>query len=127
MKKIVRLTERDLTRIVRRTIMEMESGSELEDLDNWIENNSEYISEYSLMEKLVELFNLNEDNVEIEDTIEKDSGGDMYGEDWGKKLLIIRNNGDDLFKIWLTMDDRYDFGKNMNEFNNRFYFNEYSL
>lgn len=127
MKKIIRLTERDLTRIVRRTIMEMESGSELEDLDNWIENNSEYISEYSLMEKLVELFNLNEDNVEIEDTIEKDSGGDMYGEDWGKKLLIIRNNGDDLFKIWLTMDDRYDFGKNMNEFSNRFYFNEYSL
>ena len=127
MKRIIRLTESDLTRIVRRTIMEMESGSELEDLDNWIENNSEYISEYSLMEKLVELFNLNEDNVEIEDTIEKDSGGDMYGEDWGKKLLIIRNNGDDLFKIWLTMDDRYDFGKNMNEFNNRFYFNEYSL
>jgi hypothetical protein len=127
MKKVIRLTERDLTRIVRRTIIEMESGSELENLDNWIENNSEYISEYSLMEKLVELFNLNEDNVEIEDTIEKDSGGDMYGEDWGKKLLIIRNNGDDLFKIWLTMDDRYDFGKNMNEFNNRFYFNEYSL
>ena len=127
MKRIIRLTESDLTRIVRRTIMEMESGSELEDLDNWIENNSEYISEYSLMEKLVELFNLNEDNVEIEDTIEKDSGGDMYGEDWGKKLLIIRNNGADLFKIWLTMDDRYDFGKNMNEFNNRFYFNEYSL
>ena len=61
MKKIIRLTESNLTRLVRRTIMEMESGSELEDLDNWIENNSEYISEYSLMEKLVELFNLNEE------------------------------------------------------------------
>jgi hypothetical protein len=127
MKRIIRLTERDLTRLVRRTIMEMESGSELEDLDNWIENNSEYISEYSLMEKLVELFNLNEDNVEIENTIEKDSGGDMYNEDWGKKLLIIKNNGEVLFKMWLTMNNRYDFGKNMNEFDNRFYFNEYSL
>ena len=120
-------SERDLTRLVKRTIMEMESGSELEDLDNWIENNSEYISEYSLMEKLVELFNLNEDNVEIESTIENDSGGDMYNEDWGKKLLTIKNNGDDLFKMWLTMDNSYDFGKNMNEFDNRFYFNEYSL
>lgn len=127
MKKIIRLTESDLSRIVRRTIMEIQSNSQLEDLDNWIENNSEYISEYSLMEKLVELFNLNEDNVEIENTIEKDSGGDMYNEDWGKKLLIIKNNGDDLFKMWLTMDNRYDFGKNMNEFGNRFYFNEYSL
>ena len=127
MKRIIRLTERDLTRLVRRTIMEMESGSELEDLDNWIENNSEYISEYSLMEKLVELFNLNEDNVEIENTIEKDSGGDMYNEDWGKKLLIIKNNGEVLFKMWLTMNNRYDFGKNMNEFDNRFYFNQYSL
>lgn len=127
MKKIIRLTERDLSRIIKRTIMEMESGGQLDDLNNWIENNSEYISGYSIMEKMVELFDLNEDNVEIEDTIEKDSGGDMYGEDWGKKLLTIRNNGDDLFKIWLTMDNRYDFGKNMNEFNDRFYFNQYSL
>ena len=127
MKKIIRLTERDLSRIIKRTIMEMESGGQLDDLNNWIENNSEYISGYSLMEKMVELFDLNENNIEIEDTIEKDSGGDMYGEDWGKKLLTITNNGDELFKIWLTMDDRYDFGKNMIEFNDRFYFNQYSL
>ena len=115
MKKVIRLTESDLVRIVKRTITEMESGSQLEDLDNWIENNSDYISEYSLKEMLIELFDLNEDNVEIDEYIENDRGGDMYGENWSKKLLTIKNNGEDLFKIWLKMDNIYDYGKNSNE------------
>ena len=127
MRKVIRLTESDLVRLVKRTITEMESGSQLEDLDNWIENNNDYISEYSLKEMLIELFDLNEDNVEIDEYIENDRGGDMYGENWSKKLLTIKNNGDDLFKIWLKMDGRYDYGKNSNEFDNRFYFNQYSL
>ena len=127
MKKIIRLTEKDLTRLVKSVITEMESSGQLDDLDNWIESNSDYISDYSLKEKLIELFDLDEDNVEMEDTVEKDRGGDMYGENWSKRLLTIKNNGDDLFKIWLNMDGRYDYGKNMNEFDNRFYFNQYSL
>ena len=127
MKKIIKLTESDLERIVKRVIKEGESGGQLEFLDDWIENNRDYIGEYSLKEMLVALFNLNEDNVEIEDRVEHNRGGDMYGENWGRKLLTIKNNGDDLFKIWLTMDGRYDYGKNFNEFDSRFYFNQYSL
>ena len=127
MKKVIRLTESDLVRLVKRTITEMESGSQLDDLDNWIENNRDYISEYSLKEMLIELFDLNEDNVEIDEYIENDRGGDMYGENWSKKLLTIKNNGEDLFKIWLKMDNIYDYGKNSNEFDNRFYFNQYAL
>ena len=46
----------DFDRIVKRTITEMDSGSQLDDLDNWIENNRDYISEYSLKEMLIELF-----------------------------------------------------------------------
>ena len=107
MKKIIRLTESDLDRIVKRTITEMESGSQLDDLDNWIENNRDYISEYSLKEMLIELFDLNEDNVEIDEYIENDRGGDMYGENWSKKLLTIKNNGEDLFKICLKMENIY--------------------
>ena len=127
MKKVIRLTESDLVRLVKRTITEMESGSQLDDLDNWIENNRDYISEYSLKEMLIELFDLNEDNVEIDEYIENDRGGNMYGENWSKKLLTIKNNGEDLFKIWLKMDNIYDYGKNSNEFDNRFYFNQYAL
>ena len=37
-----------------------------------IENNNDYISEYSLKEMLIELFDLNEDNVEIDEYIEND-------------------------------------------------------
>jgi hypothetical protein len=37
MKKIVRLTERDLTRIVKRVIKENEEGSAFDDIKRWME------------------------------------------------------------------------------------------
>ena len=37
MRKIVRLTERDLTRIVKKTIMEMDNGSAFDAIKHWME------------------------------------------------------------------------------------------
>ena len=124
MKKIIRLTETDLTRLVKRIIME--SYNEVDELDNWIENNSEFISAGSLEEAVKEIFHLG-GNVSSHEHVEKDNGGDEYGENWSKILITIKNNGDDLVKVWVTSEYRYDYGKNSMEFDKRFYFNEYSL
>ena len=123
MKKIIRLTETDLTRLVKRIILE--SYNEVDNLDNWIESNSDYISPSSLEEVVKELFNLSD--VTSYESTEEDEGGDEYGENWNKILITIQNNGDDLVKVWVTSDYRYDYGKNSMEFDKRFYFNEYSL
>ena len=123
MKKIIRLTENDLTRLVKRIILE--SYNEVDNLDNWIESNSDYISPSSLEEVVKELFNLSD--VTSYESTEEDEGGDEYGENWNKILITIQNNGDDLVKVWVTSDYRYDYGKNSMEFDKRFYFNEYSL
>ena len=123
MKKIIRLTESDLTRLVKRIILE--SYNEVDNLDNWIESNSDYISPSSLEEVVKELFNLSD--VTSYESTEEDEGGDEYGENWNKILITIQNNGDDLVKVWVTSDYRYDYGKNSMEFDKRFYFNEYSL
>ena len=37
MKRIIRLTERDLTRIVKRTIREMDNGGAFDAIKNWME------------------------------------------------------------------------------------------
>lgn len=37
MKKVIRLTERDLTRIVKRTIMEMKNNDAAEAMSDWME------------------------------------------------------------------------------------------
>ena len=37
MKRIIRLTESDLTRIVKRTIMEMDNGGAFDAIKNWME------------------------------------------------------------------------------------------
>ena len=103
-----------------------ESYREVEDLENWFDSNSDYISSYSLEEKVKELFSLRGD-VTSDVSVEKDSGGDEYGENWNKSLITIKHNGDDLVKVWVTSDDRYDYGKNMSEFDKSFYFNEYAL
>jgi hypothetical protein len=124
MGKIIRLTERDLTKLVKKIILE--SYREVDDLDSWIESNSDYISSSSLEDAVKEIFNLDGD-VSSYESVEEDNGGEEYGENWNKILLTIQNNGDDLVKVWVTNDYRYDFGKNSMEFNKRFYFNEYSL
>jgi hypothetical protein len=104
----------------------LESYREVDDLNSWIESNSDYISSSSLENAVKEIFNLDGD-VSSYESVEEDNGGEEYGENWNKILLTIQNNGDDLVKVWVTNDYRYDFGKNSMEFNKRFYFNEYSL
>lgn len=37
--------------------------------------------------------------------------------------MTVKNNGDDLIKVWVTNDFRYDYGKNSSDFGGRFYFN----
>ena len=103
-----------------------ESYREVEDLENWFDSNSDYISSYSLEEKVKELFSLRGD-VTSDVSVEKDSGGDEYGENWDRSLITIKHNGDDLVKVWVTSDGRYDYGKNMSYFDKGFYFNEYAL
>lgn len=114
------LEQRRLNQIIN------EEYREIEELDEWIESNNDYISPDSLREKVEELFNLRGD-VDVEETVEEDSGGDEYGENWSKRLITITHNGDALVKIWVKSDYRYDYGKNSSEFGKRFYFNQYSL
>ena len=103
-----------------------ESYREVDELENWIDANSDYISSYSLEEKVKELFSLRGD-VTSDVSVEKDSGGDEYGENWNKSLITIKHNGDDLVKVWVSSEGRYDYGKNISDFNKGFYFNEYAL
>ena len=103
-----------------------ESYAEVEELGDWIDSNSDYISSYSLEDKVKELFNLRGD-VTTDMSVEEDRGGDEYGENWSKSLITVKHNGDNLVKVWVSSDGRYDYGKNMSNFNNSFYFNEYAL
>ena len=81
-----------------------------EELDNWIESNSDYISASSLESKINELIEDGEITVEVE-TIE-DKGGMEYGEDWSTRVLTVKFNGKDLMKVCVNSEGRYDFGKN---------------
>ena len=81
-----------------------------EELDNWIEANSDYISSSSLEGKINELIQDGEITVEVE-TIE-DKGGMEYGEDWSTQVVTVRLNGKDLMKVCVNSEGRYDFGKN---------------
>jgi hypothetical protein len=81
-----------------------------EELDNWIEDNSDYISASSLEGKINEL--IGEGKVEIEvDTVE-DKGGMEYGEDWSTQVFTVKLNGKVLMKVCVNSEGRYDFGKN---------------
>ena len=81
-----------------------------EELDNWIESNSDYISSSSLESKINEMIEDGEVTVEVE-TIE-DKGGMEYGEDWSTQVLTVKLNGKDLIKVCVNSEGRYDFGKN---------------
>ena len=81
-----------------------------EELDNWIEDNSDYISSSSLEGKINELIQDGEITVEVE-TIE-DKGGMESGEDWSTQVVTVRLNGKDLMKVCVDSEGRYDFGKN---------------
>ena len=93
-------------------LFETYSNSEdvAEELDNWIESNSDYISASSLESKINELIEDGEITVEVE-TIE-DKGGMEYGEDWSTRVFIVKFNGKDLMKVCVNSEGRYDFGKN---------------
>ena len=81
-----------------------------EELDNWIEANSDYISASSLKGKINELIQDGEITVEV-DTVE-DKGGMEYGEDWSTQVITVKFNGKDLMKVCVNSEGRYDFGKN---------------
>ena len=81
-----------------------------EELDNWIEDNSDYISSSSLESKINEMIEDGEITVEVE-TIE-DKGGMEYGEDWSTQVVTVKLNGKDLMKVCVNSEGRYDFGKN---------------
>jgi len=85
-----------------------------EELDNWIEGNSDYISASSLEQKISDLIGDGEITVE-EDTIE-DKGGMEYGEDWSTRVITVQLNGKDLMKVCVNSEGRYDFGKNIQMF-----------
>ena len=81
-----------------------------EELDNWIEANSDYISAFSLEGKINEL--IGEGKVEIEVEIIEDKGGMEYGEDWSTQVFTVKLNGKVLMKVCVNSEGRYDFGKN---------------
>ena len=81
-----------------------------EELDNWIEANSDYISSSSLEGKINDL--IGEGKVEIEVETIEDKGGMESGEDWSTEVVTVRLNGKDLMKVCVDSEGRYDFGKN---------------
>ena len=81
-----------------------------EELDNWIEDNSDYISSSSLEGKINDL--IGEGKVEIEVETIEDKGGMESGEDWSTQVVTVRLNGKDLMKVCVDSEGRYDFGKN---------------
>ncbi len=86
-----------------------------EELDNWIEDNSDYISSSALEDKVKELLNLDQE-ITSSESVEKDRGGDMYSENWNKILITIKYNQKDLIKVWVNNDYRYSSGKNVISF-----------
>ena len=82
-----------------------------EELDNWIEANSDYISASSLEGKINDL--IGEGKVEIEVETIEDKGGMESGEDWSTQVVTVRLNGKDLMKVCVDSEGRYAFGRNV--------------
>ena len=94
-------------------LFETYSNSEdvAEELDNWIESNSDYISASSLESKINDL--IGEGKVEIEVETIEDKGGMEYGEDWSTEVFTVKFNGKDLMKVCVDSEGRYAFGRNV--------------
>jgi len=112
MKRIVKLTESDLSKLVKRIIKESYDIDEvITELDDWIEGNVDHISRYSLEDKVKELLNMDEEITSEVEELESDEG-DEYGENWGTKIIVIKYNDEDLMKVCVTSEGGYHFGKN---------------
>ena len=85
-----------------------------EELNNWIEENSDYINASSLESKINDL--IGDGQITIEEEEVEDKGGMEYGENWNIKVIIVKLNGKDLMKICVNSDGGYDFGKNSSMF-----------
>ena len=96
-----------------------------EEIDNWLEDNSDYISASALEDKLKEL--TGSDDIEATQTKEKDAGGDEYGEDWSTTVICVKHKGKDLMKVCVNSEGRYSYGMNSNMFGERFFFDKSSL
>jgi hypothetical protein len=95
MKKIIRLTERDLTRIVKRTIREMSDDSKLEELKNEIKTIYDYF-ENEVKEKADEKDGLLSSEVAevLIDTLEY-----YIGKIFDNKIEVKYLDEDDYFKL----------------------------
>lgn len=86
-----------------------------EELDNWIEDNSDYISENSLRNKVEEMIP-DAGEITSESYTIQDPGGKQYGENWDTKVLVVKLDGQDLVKVCVNQNGKYNFGKNVLEF-----------
>jgi hypothetical protein len=93
-----------------------------DEIDNWLDANSDYISASSLEYKMKEL--LDSEDIEVTQTEEKDAGGDEYGEDWSTTVICVKYKGKDLMKVCATSDGRYASGMSKNMFGERFFFDK---
>ena len=87
-----------------------DADSIAEEIDNWIESNSDYMSASSLEDKLKEL--IGSDDIKVTETVERSSEGDEYGEDWSTTIICAKYKGQDLMKVCVNSSKAYDFGKN---------------
>lgn len=81
-----------------------------EEIDNWIESNSDYISASSLEDMLKDL--IGDEDIEVSETVEKNSEGDEHGENWSTVIICAKRKGQDLMKVCVNSSGAYDFGKN---------------
>jgi hypothetical protein len=85
------------------------------EIDNWIEDNSNYLSRHSLEEKIKELIRDKGTITAEEETIENKEG-EQYSENWNTKVITVKLNGKDLVKVCTKSDGRYSYGASSNMF-----------
>jgi len=112
------MMEQSIRRNLRRLVNESNDFEIANELDDFIESNSEYLSQYSLEEKVRELLGVDEEDNSVTSSVEtmEDEGGDEYGENWDTKVIVIQYNGEDLVKVCVNSENRYSYGKNVMAF-----------